>query len=92
MKKPKLRVEVDEQMLSIEPPSGLGRMIPVGAHIKILLGFLESDNYSRVSVIADVLESCKIDPEDISRHNRNSERHMQGDWNNDEKYSWELKK
>lgn len=91
MKKPALRVE-PEPMFSIEPPDGIGRMIPVGAHIKILLGFLESDNFSRVSVLADVLEDCGIDPEDISRYNRNGEKHMQGDWNNDEKYSWETKK
>lgn len=82
----------DQTEYVITPPDGLGRLIPVGAYIKIFLGMLENDNFSRVSVLADVLEGCGIDPEDINIYNRNSEKHMQGDWEHDEKYSWQEKK
>ena len=78
-------------MVEIDVPSiGTGRMVPVATHIVLMLGALEHDQSSRLMVLSSVLEHVRITPEDLLKYDRNGERHLKGDWNNDEPYSWEV--
>ena len=79
-----------DTMVQIYVPSiGTGRMVPVATHIVLMLAALEHDQNSRLTVLSSVLEHVRITPDDLLKYTRNGERHLNGDWNNDEPYSWQ---
>lgn len=71
------------------PSIGVGRMVTTTTYIAIILGLLESDKYSQVSVLNSVLEHIGIEPDDIvvDREDSEGRRH---DLNfKRRRYSWE---
>lgn len=86
----KLDKPFGDTLVQIDVPSiGTGRMVPVATHIVLMLAALEHDQNSRLMVLSSVLEHVRITPEDLLKYTRNGERHLNGDWNNDEPYSWQ---
>lgn len=71
------------------PSIGVGRMVTTTTYIAIILGLLESDKYSQVSVINSVMEHIGITPDDVVIDREYSEGRRKDLNYKRRKYSWE---
>lgn len=69
---------------------GSGRIYTVATTIAVLIREMIDEPREKMTTLNAVMIDAQISPEDIAKFRANEGRHLGGDWDHDEKYSWEI--